>query len=475
MSTFYNYPGIFKARPASSTASLTSLTNKEVIIDEKGATGVELAFKDTTGTLAAIATTSTLGSIASGKGAELIGLSISGLTGTNVKTVLGSIKTILDSNNTTVSGLSTSIDSLNTTVSGISTSIGSLTPTSVGLSNVTNDAQLKASQLEQTVSNSSSMIPSSAAIASAISTASTNAINTAVSTAVTNATSSITKASLGLDQVSNVAQLPASALVQTVSTSTSEVPSASAIKTYVESKIDSSLSGLNWQDDVINVQIDALNPAVGYNTPAIGDRWIITDRQTCSEYFGEFLETIHDGDIVKYVGPISGYPGSWFSLAFDSTAANAAGALVWVKDLGVFYRFDGTIWNEFSGMDSVTAGDAVNKSGNTISVKYDNTTITTNVDGFLTLNTSVAAPEDLLQTLVLKPDGSIGYTSMMIDINTQTMGTLNAERGGVGFDASPLYNSANYGKLMMIQEPTAGNNYTWIVPADINPDPGNLV
>lgn len=465
MSTFYNYPGIFKARPASSTASLTSLTNKEVIIDEKGATGVELAFKDTTGTLSAIATTSTLGSIASGKGAELIGLSISGLTGTNVKTVLGSIKTILDSNNTTVSGLSTAIGSLNTTVSGISTSIGSLTPTSVGLSNVTNDAQLKASQLEQTVSNSSSMIPSSAAIASAISTASTNAINTAVSTAVstavTNATSSITKTSLGLDQVSNVAQLPASALVQTVSTSTSEVPSASAIVSYVESK----LSGLNWQPDVVGIQTDSTNPDNTHAKTA-GDRWIITNTTTVGSFFGF-------GEVVPVVnGDIVVYDGTDFVLA----AHPNGGDICWVTESEMYVNFNvnTTTWNEFGGLSSVTAGEAIYKTGNTLSVKYDDTTITIDNSGNLALNVTTGANDaDLAQTLVLKADGTIGYTSILVDINTQTMGTLNADRGGIGFDASPLYNSANYGKLMMIQEPTAGNNYTWIVPADI--DPGNLV
>ena len=525
-----------KTRTTSSVTPLSNLLNKEIIIDEKGTTGTELVFKDSTGTIVSIAGRSALGSIASGKGAELIGLNISGLTGSNVKDVIGSMKTIIDSTNTTVSGISSSIDSINNTVQGmqesaltasnvasyimsdrsviglgnvtndaqlkasqleqivstasdkipssvaiknaiadavstaVSTSSTNITTTTLGLNNLTNDLQLKASQLEQTVSDSSSMIPSSAAIASAISTAATNAINSAVSTsasAISTATSSITRASLGLDQVSNVAQLPASALVQSVSTSTSEVPSAVAIKTYVESKIDSALSGLNWQDDVINVQTSLTNPDATYNTPAVGDRWIITNRTECSSYFGEFLDTVRNGDIVKYVGPISGYPGSWFKLDFDSTSAKAAGALVWVTDLGVFYRFDGSTWSEFSGMDSVIFGSGFSKTGKHVNLAFHSDLTTSSVLQFNdngSIQFTAFQAESTGQALMRLDDGSIGYGS--IDINSGTTGILNAERGGFGFDASTLLNSTNYGKLMMLQEPNSGNNYTWIVPAD---------
>ena len=86
-----------KTRTTSSVTPLSNLLNKEIIIDEKGTTGTELVFKDSTGTIVSIAGRSALGSIASGKGAELIGLNISGLTGSNVKDVIGSMKTIIDS------------------------------------------------------------------------------------------------------------------------------------------------------------------------------------------------------------------------------------------------------------------------------------------------------------------------------------------------------------------------------------------
>ncbi len=123
------------------------------------------------------------------------------------------------------------------------------------------------------------------------------------------------------------------------------------------SQLQSSMAGLDFQADVLNTQTDAtLDPGA----PSSGDRYIITDSTSLHTNFGT-ITGIGDGDIVEY-------DGSDFVVAYD-VSAQGEGALVWDQAADSFKYWDGSAWDLFGGLAGVTAGDGLEKTSNTMSVK----------------------------------------------------------------------------------------------------------
>lgn len=124
--------------------------------------------------------------------------------------------------------------------------------------------------------------------------------------------------------------------------------------------LDNAIANLNWQEDVLAVQDTAvLDPGA---TPAEGDRYIITQSGALNANFGT-IAGLGDGDIVEYVGGA-------FVVAYDVSAAadQAAGTLATDLSSGRFFRFNGTAWSAFEGMEALVAGIGLVRSGNVISV-----------------------------------------------------------------------------------------------------------
>lgn len=124
--------------------------------------------------------------------------------------------------------------------------------------------------------------------------------------------------------------------------------------------LDNAIANLNWQEDVLAVQTDnTLDPGA---TPAEGARYIITDAANLNANFGT-ITGVEDGDIVQYVS-------GEFVVAYDVSVAAAQAAGTMATDLasGRFFRFNGTAWSAFEGMEALVAGIGLVRSGNVINV-----------------------------------------------------------------------------------------------------------
>ena len=120
--------------------------------------------------------------------------------------------------------------------------------------------------------------------------------------------------------------------------------------------IDQAISGLDFQDDVLDIQIDAtLNPG----SPVSGARYILTNTAALHAGFGTIVG-VGNNDIVEY-------NGSAFVISYD-VSVKGEGVLVWDRDSDTFQKYDGTSWSEFGGLSGITAGDGLTKTGNTINV-----------------------------------------------------------------------------------------------------------
>jgi hypothetical protein len=123
--------------------------------------------------------------------------------------------------------------------------------------------------------------------------------------------------------------------------------------------IDNAIANLNWQDDVLAIQIDnTLDPSA---TPVTGDRYIITDSANLNANFGT-IAGLGDDDIVEF-------DGTEFVVVFDISAqgANSAGTFVTNLADSHFYRYN-TSWASFDGLDAIVAGVGLERSGNTFNV-----------------------------------------------------------------------------------------------------------
>ena len=123
----------------------------------------------------------------------------------------------------------------------------------------------------------------------------------------------------------------------------------------IGAEIELAISGLDFQPDVLNYQVDAtLDPGV---TPTTGDRYIISAPGTMHANFGT-ITGVGANDIVEYDGAV-------FVVAYD-VSVEGEGALVWNRNNDYFMVYDGTSWSEFGGLAGVTAGTGLTKTGNVI-------------------------------------------------------------------------------------------------------------
>lgn len=123
--------------------------------------------------------------------------------------------------------------------------------------------------------------------------------------------------------------------------------------------IDNALAGLNWQQDVNGVQVDAtLDPGA---VPVEGDRYVVTNVAALHANFGTIAD-VANNDIVEYVG-------GGFVVAFDvSVEAKAEGALAWNSGSQSYTRYAGGAWGAFGGLDALQPGVGLSKDGNVLNV-----------------------------------------------------------------------------------------------------------
>jgi hypothetical protein len=161
----------------------------------------------------------------------------------------------------------------------------------------------------------------------------------------------------------------------TLGTDTTQVATTSFVKAAVES----GLTGLDFQPDVLDIQVDAiLDPGT---TPTNGDRYIITDSAALNANFGT-ITGVENGDIVEY-DLVN------FVVKYD-VSVQGEGALVWDRNSNTWQRYDGTNWADFGGLAGITAGDGLTKSGDVINVATASATrIVINADSIDLATTAV--------------------------------------------------------------------------------------
>lgn len=124
--------------------------------------------------------------------------------------------------------------------------------------------------------------------------------------------------------------------------------------------IDNALSGLNWQEDVKGVQVDAtMDPG----TAVKGDRYILTDVAALHAGFGT-IAGVANGDIVEH-------DGTEFVVVFDVSAEGekANGTLAWDNGTKTYKRYLTGAWGSFGGLSDINAGAGLEQVGNTINVR----------------------------------------------------------------------------------------------------------
>ena len=119
-------------------------------------------------------------------------------------------------------------------------------------------------------------------------------------------------------------------------------PNSAARKIDVENAI----SGLNWQQDINGVQVDAtLDPGAA---PVEGDRYVLTDVAALHANFG-VIAGVANNDIVEYIGGA-------FVVSFDVSAdAKAEGAIAWDSTAKTYQRYVNGSWGSFGGLGDLGA------------------------------------------------------------------------------------------------------------------------
>lgn len=139
-----------------------------------------------------------------------------------------------------------------------------------------------------------------------------------------------------------------------------------ATKSFVESQIDKAIAGFDFQADVKAVQRDtSLIPS----TPVKGDRYVITAPSNLDTAFGT-IEGLEAGDIVEY-------DGTKFVVSYDVSVAGD-GILLFSQAEGQYFKFIDGVWS-YGGLTVITAGNGLQDTDGTFSVKVDNSTIGLNV------------------------------------------------------------------------------------------------
>lgn len=134
-----------------------------------------------------------------------------------------------------------------------------------------------------------------------------------------------------------------------------------AATTDVQNRIDNALAGLDFQADVLGLESDYTN---------VAGRYIYVDGSNfttgAAAAVGDIVEVNASGEIT--------------SVAYDVSEAGP-GALAWNRADSKFFRWNGSDWSEFGGLVGVTAGNGLQKDGDTISVKAADATIVVDANG----------------------------------------------------------------------------------------------
>lgn len=131
--------------------------------------------------------------------------------------------------------------------------------------------------------------------------------------------------------------------------------------TAMSNAIDNAIAGLDFQEDVAGLETDFVDQA---------GRYIYVDGSTFAT--GVVAAA---GDIVTVDAT-----GAILSVAYDVSVAGP-GALVWNTKTVGWFRYDGSNWAKFGGLEGVTAGNGVQKSGDELSVKLDGVSLTVGANG----------------------------------------------------------------------------------------------
>lgn len=130
-------------------------------------------------------------------------------------------------------------------------------------------------------------------------------------------------------------------------------------ETDLQNALENAVAGLDYQEDVLGFDTDFTVAGRYVSTGVTGDV----------------------NDIVVLDGS-----GSFASTAYDVSAAGP-GALVWNRTgktnapNGYWLRWDGVNWAEFGGLQSVSAGDGIEKNGDVITVKLADASLVKGANG----------------------------------------------------------------------------------------------
>jgi len=216
------------------------------------------------------------------------------------------------------------------------------------------------------------------------------------------------KATLSLDNVTNVQQMPLNYLDTTTTLGTSDVlvPSQNAVKAYV----DAGIAGLSWKEAVISIG-DNTPPG----SPSAGNRYVLGASPT--------------GVWENNANKMAEYSGS--SWSFE---APEDGDAVFAEDVDTGYVYTGSAWTPFSGASAYTWGNAlVNSSDLVIDVGVDDSTIEVNADALRVKDsgiTSAKIANDSIVNADIKSDAAIAGTKISPNFGSQTI--LTTGNVGIG-------------------------------------------
>ena len=199
-----------------------------------------------------------------------------------------------------------------------------------------------------------------------------------------------------------------------------------------KSQLDAAVSGLDFQADILDIQT---NDIWEWPAAVTGDRYIITNASSLHANFG-VITGLENNDIVEY-------NGSAFIVAYD-VSTHGPGALTWNRNLGIWDQWNGTSWSAFGGLSGVTAGDGIDKTGNTLNVvvaDFAGTGLEDDAANNLRLTTQGNGIAGGAGTaLSVKPDITTGGDTFPVSVGANGVGvditTLDGDHLDITFDPS---------------------------------------
>lgn len=208
--------------------------------------------------------------------------------------------------------------------------------------------------------------------------------------------------------------------------------------TQMQAAIDNALAGLDFQSDVLGLESDFV---------ATAGRYIYVDGTTFSSGVAAAA-----GDIV-----VVDASGVITAVAYDVSAAGP-GALVWNRATGSWFRWDGSDWAVFGGLSGFTAGNGLQDSAGTVSVKAADSSIVVDATG------------------VKVGDLSATYTTVAVHNALVTRLSDSFVQYSAGASATTHNVAHNIGNRTPLVQVIDKADYTTIVPDSITyTDTNNLV